>query len=39
MLQWKSEHAGATALLVKGARRVGKSTIVEEFARNEYDSY
>lgn len=39
MLQWKSEQAGATALLVKGARRVGKSTIVEEFARNEYDSY
>lgn len=39
MLQWKQERDGKTALLVKGARRVGKSTIVEEFARNEYDSY
>ncbi len=39
MLQWKHERAGKTALLLKGARRVGKSTIVEEFARNEYDSY
>ena len=39
MLQWKQERSGKTALLVKGARRVGKSTIVEEFARNEYDSY
>lgn len=39
MLQWKNERHGETALLVKGARRVGKSTIVEEFARNEYKSY
>lgn len=39
MLQWKQERDGKTALLLKGARRVGKSTIVEEFARNEYDSY
>lgn len=39
MLQWKQERDGKTALLVKGARRVGKSTIVEEFARQEYDSY
>ena len=39
MLQWKQERDGKTALLVKGARRVGKSTIVEEFARREYDSY
>ena len=30
---------GKTALLIKGARRVGKSTIAEEFARNEYESY
>jgi hypothetical protein len=35
MLQWKQERDGKTALLVKGARRVGKSTIVEEFARQE----
>ncbi len=39
MLQWKQERHGETALLIKGARRVGKSTIAEEFARNEYDSY
>ena len=39
MLQWKQERDGKTALLIKGARRVGKSTIVEEFARQEYDSY
>ncbi len=39
MLQWKQESNGTTALLVQGARRVGKSTIVETFARKEYDSY
>lgn len=39
MLQWKRERDGKTALLIKGARRVGKSTLVEEFARNEYESY
>lgn len=39
MLQWKQTRDGATALLIKGARRVGKSTIVEEFARKEYESY
>lgn len=38
-LQWKQESNGRTALLVEGARRVGKSTIVEEFARHEYKSY
>jgi len=38
-LEWKREDNGTTALLVEGARRVGKSTIVEEFAKNEYDSY
>lgn len=39
MLQWKAERNGETALLIEGARRIGKSTIVEEFAQNEYDSY
>ena len=39
MLEWKREEKGGTALLVKGARRVGKSTIVKEFARREYKSY
>ncbi len=33
MKQWKEESDGNTALLIEGARRVGKSTIVEEFAR------
>ncbi len=39
MLDWKKGKDGRTALLIKGARRVGKSTIAEEFARNEYRSY
>ncbi|RRD96517.1 ATP-binding protein [Clostridiales bacterium COT073_COT-073] len=39
MLNWKEESNGKTALLIKGARRVGKSTIVELFARKEYQSY
>lgn len=39
MLEWKKSRNGTTALLIKGARRIGKSTIAEEFARNEYESY
>ncbi len=39
LLTWKQESQGKTALLVEGARRVGKSTIVEEFAKLEYASY
>ena len=39
LLKWKEESAGQTALLVEGPRRVGKSTVVEEFAKNEYESY
>ena len=39
LLQWKQDSDGHTALLIEGARRIGKSTIVEEFAKNEYDSY
>ncbi len=39
MLAWKHERRGDTALLIQGARRVGKSTIVEAFARNEYRSF
>ena len=38
ILDWKRKNNGRTALLVEGARRIGKSTIVEEFARNEYKS-
>lgn len=37
--QWKEDNQGKSALLIEGARRVGKSTIVEEFARHEYKSY
>lgn len=39
LLEWKQQRNGATAVLIEGARRIGKSYIVEEFARNEYDSY
>ena len=39
LLEWKEQRNGATAVLIEGARRIGKSYIVEEFARNEYDSY
>ncbi|MBR3353492.1 ATP-binding protein [Candidatus Saccharibacteria bacterium] len=39
LLKWKKSRDGATAILIEGARRVGKSTIAKEFAENEYDSY
>lgn len=39
LLQWKQKSNGESALLIQGARRIGKSTIVEEFAKNEYSSY
>lgn len=39
LLQWKNQWGGKTAILIDGARRVGKSYIAEEFARNEYKSY
>lgn len=39
LLEWKKTSNGRTALLLEGPRRVGKSTIVEEFAKNEYRSY
>lgn len=39
MLKWKQERNGTTALLIQGARRVGKSTLVEEFASKEYKTY
>ena len=39
MLAWKMESDGRTALLVEGARRVGKSTVVEDFAKREYESH
>ena len=38
-LNWKTQSNGSSALLVEGARRVGKSTVVEEFAKREYSSH
>ena len=39
LIDWKNKWSSEYAILLEGARRVGKSTIVEEFAKNEYDSY
>ena len=39
MLEWRSERDGSTALLIQGARRIGKSTLAEEFAKKEYKTY
>lgn len=39
LVEWKEQRQGEVALLIEGARRIGKSYIVEEFGRNEYDSY
>ena len=39
LLEWKHKKCGTTALLIEGARRIGKSYIAEEFAKNEYESY
>lgn len=39
LLDWKKNARGEKALLIEGARRIGKSTIVEEFGKNEYKSY
>jgi hypothetical protein len=37
--EWKDTYNGRSALLIEGARRIGKSTVVEEFAKREYDDY
>ena len=39
LLEWKQKRNGSTAILIEGARRVGKSTLVETFASNEYESH
>lgn len=39
LVSWKNNSRGQTAVLIDGARRVGKSYIAEEFAKNEYKSY
>jgi predicted AAA+ superfamily ATPase len=39
LLRWKKESNGRTALLIEGARRVGKTYIIKKFGENEYESY
>ena len=39
LLEWKEEANGSKAILIEGARRIGKSTVCEEFAKKEYDNY
>ncbi len=39
LLSWKKDYADSYAILIEGARRVGKTTLAEEFAKNEYSSY
>lgn len=39
LLEWKRVQGGKSAIMIEGARRVGKSTLVEQFAKNEYESY
>lgn len=39
LCEWKKTADGNSAVLIEGARRIGKSTIAEEFAKNEYESY
>ena len=39
MREWKNLSGGESALLIEGARRIGKSTVAEEFAKNEYNDY
>lgn len=39
LLDWKTTGQGKTALLIEGARRVGKSTLAQQFAQQEYESY
>ena len=39
LLEWKKECQGKKALLIEGARRIGKSTICEEFGKSEYKSF
>lgn len=38
LVEWKRRDAGRTVLLIEGARRVGKTSLVREFGRNEYRS-
>ena len=39
LIEWKNSSNGTKALLIEGARRIGKSTIAEELGKNENKSY
>ncbi len=39
LCKWKESAKGTKALMIEGARRIGKSTVAEEFGKNEYKSY
>ena len=39
LVDWKNASSGSSAMLIEGARRVGKTTVAEEFGRREYKSY
>lgn len=39
IVEWKNQANGTKALLIEGARRIGKSTVAQEIGKNEYDSY
>ena len=39
IVKWKEQSKGTKALLIEGARRIGKSTVAEEIGKNEYKSY
>ena len=39
MLEWKTVSHGESALMIEGARRIGKSTIALAFAKNEYEDH
>lgn len=39
LLKWKNQSQGNSALLIEGARRIGKTTVAEEFGKNEFPSY
>ena len=38
LLDWKQNRHGDVAILIEGARRIGKSYIVEQFAKEQYES-
>ena len=39
LLEWKEKYARKLACLIEGARQIGKTTVVLEFAENEYETY